>query len=138
MLSAFDYEPYVLAAIRIGAAGYLLKNTPVTDLLNAIRMVHRGEIVFGLKDAKDILRRLATTSKPKAKSCSGLGQREMQLLRLAAKGKGNKDIAAELVLSELTVQTHFANIYSKLGVGSRTEAILCSIKKGWITLDELS
>jgi len=137
MVSAFGYESYVLASLRAGAAGYLLKNTPLRELTNAIRSVHASEAVFDLKAASKILRRLADDKGEKRGGLEELQPRELEVLRLAGKGMSNKEIAGELVLSERTVQTHLVNIFRKLGVGSRTEAVLHALREGWLTLDDL-
>ena len=137
MVSAFGYESYVLASLRAGAAGYLLKNTPLRELTNAIRSVHASEAVFDLKAASKILSRLADDKGEKRGGLEELQPRELEVLRLAGKGMSNKEIAGELVLSERTVQTHLVNIFRKLGVGSRTEAVLHALREGWLTLDDL-
>ena len=137
MVSAFGYESYILASLRAGAAGYLLKNAPLRELTNAIRSVHVGEAVFDLKAASKILRRLADDKGEKRGGLEELQPRELEVLRLAGKGMSNKEIAGELVLSERTVQTHLVNIFRKLGVGSRTEAVLHALREGWLTLDDL-
>ena len=137
MMSAYIYESYMLASLRAGAAGYLLKNIPLRDLINAIRLVHAGEGVFNLKAASKILSRSAGDKGNERRNLKGLRQRELEVLGLVAKGLGNKEIAAELVVSERTVQTHLVNIFRKLRVNSRTAAVLAALKEGWITLDDL-
>ena len=137
MLSAYDYESYVLASLKAGAAGYLLKDTPLFELASAIRMVHRGKAVFNLKATGNILNLLTAGSHQRTSGSGQLYDREIQVLKLLAKGMSNRDIAGELIISERTVQTHLVNIFKKLGVGSRTEAALHALKKGWLTLDDL-
>ena len=137
MMSAYRYETYMLASLRAGAAGYLLKNIPLRDLINAIRLVHAGEGVFDLKATSKILSRVAGDKGEKRRDLEGLRRRELEVLRLAAKGLGNKEIAAELVISERTVQTHLVNIFRKLRVSSRTAAVFTALKEGWLTLDDL-
>ena len=137
MVSAFGYESYLLASLRAGAAGYLLKSTPLRELTNAVRSVQAGEAVFDLKSASKILRRLSAEKDAKRRSLEELHPRELGVLRLAANGMSNKEIAVELVISERTVQTHMVNIFGKLGVGSRTEAVLHALKEGWLTFDDL-
>ncbi len=137
MVSAYSYPSYVLAALRAGAAGYLLKNAPLHELISAVRLVHSGEGVFDLKATGKILRRLATDKVEKRKDLEELHPRELQVLNLAAKGVGNKEIANQLGISERTVQTHLVNIFRKLRVSSRTEAVLHALKEGWLTLDDL-
>ena len=137
MVSAFGYESYILASLRAGAAGYLLKTTPLRELTNAIRSVHTGEAVFDLKAASKILRRLTAEKGKEKEGLEELHRRELEVLKLAAKGISNKEIASKLTISERTVQTHLVNIFRKLGVSSRTEAVLHALKKGWLTLDDL-
>jgi DNA-binding NarL/FixJ family response regulator len=137
IVSAFSYESYILASLRAGAAGYLLKSTSLRELTNAIRSVHAGEAVFDFRATSKILRRLADDKGEERRNLEELYPRELEVLRLAGKGLSNKEIARELVISERTVQTHLVNIFRKLDVGSRTEAVLHALKEGWLTLDDL-
>ena len=137
MLSAYDYESYILASLRAGAAGYLLKDVSLFELVDAVRMVHRGDTVLNLKATGNIFDRITADSIQERGRHGGLHDRELQVLRLLARGMSNKDIAIELTISERTVQTHLANIFKKLGAGSRTEAALHALKKGWLSLDDL-
>ncbi|MBI2869207.1 MAG: response regulator transcription factor [Chloroflexi bacterium] len=136
MITAYDYESYILAALRAGAAGYLLKDTPLRDVINAIRMVHSGESVFALKATSKLLYHLAPQS-GKERRAPELQSRELEILRLAAKGISNREISKKLVISERTVQTHLVNIFRKLRVGSRTEAVLRALRMGWLSLEDL-
>jgi DNA-binding NarL/FixJ family response regulator len=137
IVSAYSYQSYILAALRAGAAGYLLKNAPLQELMKAIRLVYTGEAVFDMKITGDILRRLAGEKNDKGKDIEELHPRELEVLTLAAKGDGNKEIANQLGVSERTVQSHLVNIFRKLQVSSRTEAVLHGLREGWLTLDEL-
>jgi DNA-binding NarL/FixJ family response regulator len=137
MVSAYSYPSYALAALRAGADGYLLKNASIKRLLGAIRLVSSGEGVFYMKTTGSILHRLAGNKVEKRKDLEELRPREMQVLTLVAQGLGNKGIAQNLEISESTVQTHMVNIFRKLQVSSRTEAVLQGLKKGWMTLDDL-
>ena len=136
MVSAFDYESYVLASLQAGAAGYMLKNAPVSELISAIRLVRTGEAVFDLKAVSKVLRHIDEESEGR-RGPAKLYRRELEVLRLAAKGSSNRTIAEELGLSERTVQTHMVNIFRKLGVTSRTEAVLHALKEGWLTVNDL-
>jgi two-component system, NarL family, response regulator LiaR len=138
VVSAYSYPSYVLAALRAGAVGYLSKNAPLHELISAVRLIHSGEGVFDLKATGNILNRLATDRVEKRKDLAELHPRELQVLNLAAKGVGNKEIANRLGISERTVQTHLVNIFRKLSVRSRTEAVLRALKEGWFTLDDLA
>ena len=138
MLSAYDYESYVLAALKSGAAGFLSKGACAGELTAAIKAVGIGEPVLDTAAAYRILTRLVTADESGSKvALDELHTRELDVLRLAAKGMTNRDIAQELVISERTVQTHFANIFRKLDVGSRTEAVLRALKQGWLSLEDL-
>lgn len=139
VLTAFDDEQYVIALLQAGAAGYLLKSTRGAQLVEAIRQVHQGESVLHPTIAKKVIHRFAH-NEPAATErdhvVDRLSEREMEVLRLAARGLSNKEIAQDLVISIRTVQVHFANIFGKLQVGSRTEAVLEALRKGWISLHE--
>lgn len=137
MVSAFGYESYLLAALRVGAAGYLLKSAAPRELTNAVRSVHAGEAVFDLKAASKVLHRLAAEKGEERRGLEELQSRELEVLKLAAKGMSNKEIGRELGISERTVQSHLVNIFRKLEVGSRTEAVLHALHEGWLTLDDL-
>jgi len=131
ILSAYDYEDYVLACIQAGADGYVLKShLPSEGILDAIRMVFRGSTVLD-HYAIDLLLKAAT--RKHSRICDELGSREIEVLTLAAKGMTNKEIATELCISDQTVGSHFVNIFKKLQVRSRVEAILLAINKGWIS-----
>ncbi len=139
VLSAYDYESYVLPAIEAGAAAYLLKSALVDDVVSAIRSVHKGHSVFGAGASRKIAARLSEAAgKTREVTRQRLHGRELEVLRLAAGGLTNKAIAAKLVISDRTVQAHFHNILRKLGVASRTEAVLRALREGWITFDSLS
>jgi NarL family two-component system response regulator LiaR len=131
VLSAYDYEDYVLACVQAGADGYVLKShMPGEGILDAIRMVHRGSTVL---DHYAINLLLKAASRKQTKICGELGPREIEVLELAAKGMTNKEIGAQLCISDQTVGTHFVNIFRKLQVRSRVEAVLFAIDKGWIS-----
>ena len=137
MVSAHNFPSYVLACLRAGAAGYLMKNASLKKIISAIRMVHTGGSVYDMKVAGKTLRGL-TASNVETNRGNELHSRELQILDLAAKGKGNKEIAKELSISERTVQTHLVNIFRKLQVNTRTEAVIRALKEGLLTLDDLT
>jgi NarL family two-component system response regulator LiaR len=134
VLTAYDDDQYVFAILEAGAAGFLLKNARGSELIDAVRQVHEGESVLHPSIARKVLRRVARSPEQSASDSSLLSERELVVLRLAAQGLSNRQIADELVLSPRTVQSHMANIFGKLGVGSRTEAVIYGLRKGWITL----
>lgn len=134
IISAFDYDSYILAALQAGATGYMLKTTPLGELVSAIRLVNKGESVLDIKATGKLVRHLKVSGDNRT-SLEPLLSREGEVLNLAAKGMSNKEIAKELAISERTVQTHLLNVFRKLGVSSRTQAVLYALKKGWISLD---
>jgi DNA-binding NarL/FixJ family response regulator len=140
VLTSYDDDAYVFALLEAGAAGYILKNAREDELIGAIRSVFHGESVLHPSIAKKVLNRFsAQSASPSGSSdMESLSPRELEVMRAAATGSTNKEIAKVLDISPRTVQVHLANIFSKLGVGSRTEAVLYGIKRGWIdpsTLD---
>jgi len=140
VLSAYDNDQYIYAVLEAGASGYLLKNVQGRQLVDAIHDVHAGEVVLDPHVARKVVRWFSSLSKGERmeKLPEHFSDRELEVLKLAAKGMSNKEIAAELSLSVRTVQSHLANIFDKLGVNSRTEAVLCALKEGWISLDHVS
>lgn len=140
VLSAYDDDQFVFGLLEAGAAGYLLKSVRGQEIVDAIRAVHAGESVLHPSVARKVLNRFAGVSgKPRErKSLDLLTEREMDVLKLVTKGLSNKDIAEGLCLSVRTVQGHLANIFNKLRVSSRTEAVVHALKEGWVTLDDVS
>jgi DNA-binding NarL/FixJ family response regulator len=124
-LTAHEEEPYVRAMLEAGARGYLSKTARGHELVAAIRAVAMGETVLSPRVAGPLLQK-------KLRSTPPLTPRELDVLRAAARGLGNKQIAAELSLSPRTVQTHLTSAFAKLGVSSRTEAVLQAIRHGWV------
>jgi NarL family two-component system response regulator LiaR len=138
ILTAYDNEQYIFALLEAGAAGYLLKNVRRSELIDAVRAVYAGESVLHPVVAHKVLQRFRGGGGAGGDQGGRdiLSEREMEVLRLASKGISNKDIAKELVLSVRTVQAHLSNIFNKLGVGSRTEAVLYALRRGWLSLEE--
>ena len=138
ILTAYDNDQYVFALLEAGAAGYLLKDVRARDLIEAIRAVNAGESVLHPVIARKVVNRFARRpGEPSEESAlDRLTKREMEVLRLAAKGMSNKEIAQELVLSARTVQGHLQNVFGKMRVGSRTEAVVQALRKGWLTLED--
>lgn len=134
-LTAYDDDQYVLALLNAGAAGFLLKDVRGQELVTAVRSVYRGEAVLQPAIAVRALRQAVSHRSPTV-SMPPLSDREMEVLREAARGLPNKDIARRLNLSVRTIHTHLGNIFAKLGVGSRTEAVLLALRRGWIALDD--
>ncbi len=138
ILTAYDDDQYVFALIEAGAAGYLLKNVRGRELVAAIRSVHAGESALHPVIARKVLNHFTgRVAHPGEESrTEQLSDRELEVLRLAAKGMTNRDIARDLHLSERTIQAHLSTIFTKMQVGSRTEAVVQALREGWITLDE--
>jgi len=138
ILTAYDDDPYVFALLEAGAAGYLLKSVRGRDLIEAIRAVHAGESVLHPAIARKVIDRFARppSRPPEGQELNQLTERELEVLKLAAKGMNNSDIARHLSLSVRTVQAHLSAVFSKMQVGSRTEAVVQALRKGWITLED--
>lgn len=134
MLTAYEEEPYIFAALQAGASGYLLKTASSAELIHAVRAVAGGETALSPAVAKILVQR-ASGRIPVEAAVEPLTERELEVLRLAAKGMGNKQIGVALSISDRTVQGHLANIYSKLHVTTRTEAVLCAVREKWIALE---
>lgn len=131
LLSAYDDEEYVAEALNAGASGYLLKTTPGAKLVEAVRAVHSGATV--LQD--ELSHKLAMRAMHPESSGPRLSERELSVLRLTARGMSSKEIAGTLRISQRTVEGHLNNIYSKLGVNSRTEAVVQAAARGLINLE---
>jgi NarL family two-component system response regulator LiaR len=144
VLTAYDDDQYIFAFLEAGAAGYLLKDATMNDLIQAIRAVHAGESVLHPAVARKVINYFARHIDKRhaddydKSGTDHLTDREMEVLKLAAKGMTNREIATELTISTRTVQVHLSNVFSKLGVGSRTEAVLYALRKGWFTLEDTS
>jgi len=140
ILTAYDNDQYIVALLEAGAAGYLLKNVKGSDLVNAIRAVNAGESVLHPTIARKVFKRFTTPLEKSGETVSSqdLSERELEILRLAAKGMSNRDIANELFLSRRTVQAHLSNVFRRMGVGSRTEAVLHALTRGWLTFDDVA
>ena len=139
VLTAYDYEQYIFPLLEVGAAGYLLKDISSRELINAIQTVYRGEAVLHPTVARKVLERFRQTKlDDRRHELDLLTERETAVLKMAAKGMSNNDIAEELHLSMRTIESHLGSIFNKLGVGSRTEAVIEAMRKGWFTLEELS
>lgn len=138
ILTAYDDDQYVFALLGAGAAGYLLKDVPSAELTRAVRSVHAGEPMLHPAIARKVLTRFARNDAAEARpEDRGLSEREVEVLRLAACGLSNAEIAARLTLSIRTVQVHLAHVFEKLRVGSRTEAVIAGLRSGLLRLEDL-
>jgi two-component system, NarL family, response regulator LiaR len=131
VLTSFDDDEKVFPAIKAGAAGYLLKDVHPAELAEAIRKASRGEALL----APSVAARLMQEVSGDRPAATGLTERELEVLRLIARGMSNKLIARELVVSEKTVKTHVSNILAKLHLADRTQAALYAVREGLAELD---
>lgn len=140
ILTAYDDEQYIFPVLAAGAAGYLLKDIGVQELIEAIKTVYKGDSVLHPSIAKKVLNKYRTGKEYSAQEAELdlLSERELTVLKLAARGRSNNAIAQELHLSVSTVESHLRSVFNKLGVGSRTEAVIESLKKGRLTLKDVS
>lgn len=129
MLTTYDAQQYVLAALRAGAKGYVLKTATPDDLIQAIRTVASGGVYLD--------REVSSSVKTVDFMPESLSPREQEVLLLAGRGLSSKEVASQLIISERTVQTHLASIYDKLGARNKTEALLLALKYGVVTLEDL-
>ena len=140
VLTAYDDEQYIFSVLSSGAAGYLLKDVGVQDLMEAIRTVYSGDSVLHPAIARKVLNKFKMPKGDAAKEqvADLLTDRESTVLKMAASGLSNNEIAQGLHLSVSTIESHLRTIFNKLGVGSRTEAVIEALKKGWLTLKDIS
>lgn len=139
-LTAYDDEQYIYALLDAGAAGYLLKNVGGEELARAIYAVAEGESVLHPSVAAKVFKRVTSgvAGLAKAGGIDQLTERELAVLRLAARGLSNKMIARDLDLSDRTVQVHLSNVFGKLGAASRTEAVITALRRGIVRLEDIS
>jgi NarL family two-component system response regulator LiaR len=136
VLTSFAADDKVFPAIKAGALGYLLKDSSPNDLVQAIHRVHRGEPSLEASIARKVLIEMASGPK-KPLSADPLTERELEILRLVARGCSNKEIAEQLVIADITVRTHVSNILGKLHLASRTQAALYAVREGIASLDDV-
>jgi len=138
ILSAYEDDHYVFPLLEAGADGYLLKTTGGDDLVRALYAVTRGETVLDPLVAGKVIRHLRQDT-PLCRAegmVEALTQRELEVLQEVALGKTNKEIADALCISSSTVQVHLRNVFGKLAVRSRTEAVTYALRQGWIRLED--
>jgi DNA-binding NarL/FixJ family response regulator len=139
ILTTFDLDEYVLAGLRAGASGFLLKDAPPADLLSAIRVVASGEAVA----APSVTRRLfahflgrAPTRRTAEGQLAALTARELEVLTLVARGLSNVEIASALFLAESTIKTHLGRVLTKLGLRDRVQAVILGYECGLVSIDD--
>jgi len=140
ILTAYSDTHYILGLLEAGACGYLLKSAHSSEITGAIRAVQSGESVLDPVVTRRLLQRVVGVAKGtgKGEAREQLSRREIEVLKLAAKGMSNRDIANTLFLSVRTVKAHLTNIFNKMGCGCRTDAIVKGLKEGYIALDEIT
>jgi DNA-binding NarL/FixJ family response regulator len=124
VLTAYDYPQYADAALRLGAAGFVLKTAPIAELTEAIRRVAAGGLAFAVR--------------PGGGTVARLSPREHDVVRLVADGRTNDEIGAELGIGSKTVETHLARLFDRLGVASRTELATRAVREGWLDVPPTS
>ena len=134
ILTAYDDDPYVFALLRAGADGYILKSAPAEELVRAVRSVAAGQTALSPEIARKVVQQV-TAPVAAREQAEPLTDREIEVLRLTARGMTNKEMGRQLGISARTVQGHLANIYGKLGVYSRTEAVTEALRRGWIVVE---
>ncbi len=117
VLTAYDYPQYAEAALRLGAAGFVLKTAPLPELVDAIRRVAAGGLAFSVRPPSGLVR---------------LSPREHDVVRLVADGRTNDEIGSALQIGSKTVETHLARLFDRLGVASRTELAMRAVREGWL------
>jgi DNA-binding NarL/FixJ family response regulator len=133
VLTTFDLDEYVYAAVRSGASGFLLKDVQPAELVDAIRVVAAGNSLFGPAATQRLLERFAPPAAPEAAlALDQLTDREREILRLLAQGRSNAELAQQLYVSEATVKTHVSAILRKLAVRDRVQAVIAAYEAGLV------
>lgn len=135
ILTTFDLDDYVYAALRNGASGFLLKDTPPEELVRALRLVAAGEALLAPSVTRRLIDELAHVQPPPTppRELALLTSREREVLTLMARGLSNAEIAAELILGETTVKTHVGRVLTKLGLRDRVQAVVLAYESGLVT-----
>lgn len=138
VLTTFDLDEYVLAAIKAGASGFLLKDAPPEEMLAAIRTVHHGDAVIAPSSTRRLLEHLVTALPDDAAAAAphpglaDLTDREREVLVLMARGRSNTEIAGDLFVAEATVKTHVGRVLAKLGARDRVQAVVTAYESGLV------
>ena len=133
VLTTFERDDYIFAALRAGASGFLLKNSSPEDLVAAVRVVAHGEALLSPSITRRIISDYASRPTPPLTSSALLAQlthREVEVLKLMARGRSNSELAEELFVSEGTIKTHVSNILTKLDLRDRVQAVVCAYQSG--------
>jgi DNA-binding NarL/FixJ family response regulator len=136
MLTTFDLSEYIYEALRIGASGFLLKDTPADRLLDAVRVAAAGEALIAPSITKRLIAKFARAARPHQDGTppelADLTARELDVLRLIAQGLSNTEIAEQLILGENTIKTHVGRIFSKLALRDRVQAVVLAYETGLV------
>jgi DNA-binding NarL/FixJ family response regulator len=135
ILTTFDLDDYVYEALRAGASGFLLKDAPAADLINAVRVVASGEALLAPSVTRRLIAEFAarpSSNKPHPTAINALTPREVDVLRLIARGRSNTEIAGELVVAEQTVKTHVGRVLAKLSLRDRAQAVVFAYESGLV------
>jgi DNA-binding NarL/FixJ family response regulator len=133
MLTTFDLDEYVYSAIRVGASGYMLKDTPAKELVAAVRVIAQGDALLSPSVTKRLIEEFARQPQPEAVTAAlpaDLTDREREALELLAHGLSNREIAAEMFIGEATAKTHISRLLTKLGVRDRVQAVVLAYETG--------
>jgi len=139
ILTTFDLDDYVYEALRAGASGFLLKDAPAADLVNAVRVVAAGEALLAPSVTRRLIAEFAARPvrhAPRPTALAELTPRETEVLRLIARGRSNQEIAADLVVAEQTIKTHVGRILAKLGLRDRAQAVVFAYESGLVAAGE--
>lgn len=141
VLSAYDDDQYVVALLRAGASGYLLKSAPMSELIKAIHQIYLDELTFDPRITRKLVMQVSgapgstTPTTHKRDLDEPLTEREHSVLQLLAQGLSNREIAAHLSISHRTVQSHLAQLFDKMHVNSRLDAVLTAVRRGWLSIE---
>ncbi|MFC2004729.1 response regulator [Chloroflexota bacterium] len=134
ILTTFERDEYIFESLRSGASGFILKNAPPEDLINAIRVVAEGNALLAPSVTRRIIAEFAKKPVPKTyeEEIKRLTEREIEVLHLLAKGKTNEEIADEFVIGEATVKTHVSNVLTKLDLRDRVQVVVFAYENGLV------
>jgi DNA-binding NarL/FixJ family response regulator len=132
ILTTFDLDEYVFQALRVGASGFLLKDAPPEDLVAAIRLIAAGEALLAPTVTRRVIEAFVRQPPATQAAPTDLTTRELEVLRLMARGRSNDEIAADLFLSRTTVKTHVTRVLAKLGVRDRVQAVVHAYETGLV------